>query len=514
MNKIFFGDNLKILKSLQSESIDLIYIDPPFNTGKTQKLTSIKTIKSEDGDRKGFSGNSYKSITLGTKSYDDTIDGDVSLSPNELESFQLVMPDTHIYYIEGFLRPRLEEAYRILKPTGSLYFHIDYREVHYCKILLDNIFGRDSFINEIIWAYDYGGKSRTKWPAKHDNILFYAKNPKNYIWNINEIDRIPYMAPGLVGPEKAKKGKLPTDTWWYEYVGGKRPTDTWWHTIVGTNSRERLGYPTQKPVKIIERIIKSSTMEGDVVLDFFAGSGTVGQGCLNLDREFVLIDNNLEAMDVMAQRFAEYSNIDWIYYIPLNANSNHTKTNFLQDFDLNNSIDVELSVAFKELAIKSNYIRAKLQVQNDQWKNSPFEWVQQLPARTKSKLGKHLVTTYLSSNGFIVEETNNISGVGLLINNSIVSIKFSSLWDRGYYKFQQIRSSGYDYLLCFGLAPYDAHCYIFEREHVLSHAKVQHKGTKGDEYWISIDPLNPPSWAIGHGGSIDDAIDIIRGTLK
>jgi site-specific DNA-methyltransferase (adenine-specific) len=186
----------------------------------------------------------------------------------------------------------------VLSKTGSLYFHIDYREVHYCKILLDEIFGRESFINEIIWAYDFGGRSKTRWPAKHDNILFYAKDPKRYTFNYEAVERIPYMAPGLVGKEKAARGKF--------------PTDTWWHTIVGTNSKEKTGYPTQKPVGVLRRIITASSNPGDLVLDFFAGSGTVGEVCLALERRFLLVDNNPQAIAVMQARFREHQSIEWV----------------------------------------------------------------------------------------------------------------------------------------------------------------------------------------------------------
>ncbi|MHB8807441.1 MAG: DNA-methyltransferase, partial [Anaerolineaceae bacterium] len=196
------------------------------------------------------------------------------------------------------LEPRLREAYRILKADGSLYFHIDYREVHYCKVLLDTIFGRDSFINEIIWAYDYGARTQKRWPPKHDNILWYAKDPNHYTFNYDAIDRIPYMAPGLVGKEKAARGKL--------------PTDTWWHTIVPTNSHEKTGYPTQKPLGVIRRIITASSNPGDLVLDFFAGSGTVGEACLEMDRNFILIDNNPQALQVMKNRFKENPSIEWV----------------------------------------------------------------------------------------------------------------------------------------------------------------------------------------------------------
>ena len=274
-NRIYFGDNLPVLQSLPSESVDLIYIDPPFNTGKTQARTQIRTERSEQGDRVGFMGARYQTIKLGSKGYTDVFD-----------DFLL------------FLEPRLLEARRLLKAHGALYFHIDYREVHYCKVLLDQIFGREHFINEIIWAYDYGGKPKTRWPAKHDNILFYVKDPENYTFNVDDIEREPYMAPGLVGPEKAARGKL--------------PTDVWWHTIVTTNGAEKTGYPTQKPLGVINRIITASSHPGDLVLDFFAGSGTLGESCLRLGRRFILVDNNPAALQVMRKRFGERDDIEWI----------------------------------------------------------------------------------------------------------------------------------------------------------------------------------------------------------
>ncbi|MBQ6504734.1 MAG: site-specific DNA-methyltransferase [Flexilinea sp.] len=268
MIDIRFGDNLELLKQIESESIDLIYIDPPFNTGKTQRRTSIRIVQSEEGDRIGFQGKHYLTETVGEKSYNDTFDNFID-----------------------FLEPRMREAYRVLKPTGSLYFHIDYREVHYCKIMLDHIFGRESFLNEIIWAYDYGARTSKKWPAKHDNILYYAKDPEHYTFNYDAIDRIPYMAPGLVGPEKAAKGKT--------------PTDTWWHTIVSPTGKEKTGYPTQKPEGILRRIISASSNPGDQVLDFFAGSGTTGAVCQELGRDCILIDSNPQAIEVMKKRLEE-----------------------------------------------------------------------------------------------------------------------------------------------------------------------------------------------------------------
>ncbi|MCJ7519767.1 MAG: site-specific DNA-methyltransferase [Anaerolineaceae bacterium] len=278
VNQVFFGDNLSVLKNISDGSIPLIYIDPPFNTGRTQARTRIRTISSKQGDRVGFQGRRYETQVLGESGYADKFDDFLS-----------------------FIESRLREAYRVLALNGSLYFHIDYREVHYCKILLDEIFGRECFINEIIWAYDYGARTRKRWPAKHDNILWYAKDPQNYIFNYEDIERIPYMAPGLVGEEKAKRGKL--------------PTDTWWHTIVGTNSKEKTGYPTQKPMGIIRRIVMASSNPGDTVLDFFAGSGTTGVVCLEMGRRFILVDNNPQAIDVMKKRFEGVKDIEWLTII-------------------------------------------------------------------------------------------------------------------------------------------------------------------------------------------------------
>lgn len=277
--RVYLSDNLTVLRSLPSESIDLIYIDPPFNTGKVQQRTQLKTVRSSDGDRVGFQGRRYESIAIGTKRFGDQFDD----------------------YL-AFLEPRLVEAQRVLARSGSMYFHVDYREVHYCKILLDTIFGRDAFLNEIIWAYDYGGRPKNRWPPKHDNILLYAKDPAAYVFNTDEIERIPYMAPGLVGPEKAARGKL--------------PTDTWWHTIVPTNGSEKTGYPTQKPLGILRRVVQASSRPGALVLDFFAGSGTTGAAALSLGRRFILVDDNPEALAVMACRFDGVEGIEWLGFDP------------------------------------------------------------------------------------------------------------------------------------------------------------------------------------------------------
>jgi site-specific DNA-methyltransferase (adenine-specific) len=273
-NQIHLADNLEVLCQLPDGSIPLIYVDPPFNTGRNQTMTRIRTTRSDGGDRVGFKGQSYRTTKLSTARFADAFDD----------------------YL-AFLEPRLVEAHRVLSPNGTLYVHLDYREVHYVKVMLDGIFGRDSFLNEIIWAYDYGARAKSRWPAKHDNILVYVKNPKDYVFNVDEIDREPYMAPGLVGPEKAARGKL--------------PTDTWWHTIVPTTGKERTGYPTQKPLGILRRVIKASSNLGDLVLDFFAGSGTTGMAAHELDRRFLLVDSHEEAFTVMRNRFQNMDDVDF-----------------------------------------------------------------------------------------------------------------------------------------------------------------------------------------------------------
>ena len=262
---ILLGDNLELLPRFADGSFQLIYIDPPFNTGRAQARRTVSTVTDPAGDRNGFQGRRYATRLLAESSYRDSFED----------------------YLE-FLRPRLLHARRLLAREGTLYFHIDYRESHYCRLLLDEIFGRAHFLNEIVWACDYGGRPRRRWPPKHDTILVYVADPSAYHFDSAAVDREPYMAPGLVTAEKAARGKL--------------PTDVWWHTIVPTRGREKTGYPTQKPEGILRRMVAASTRPGDWCLDFFAGSGTLGAVAAALDRRYVLIDSNPEAVRVMRAR--------------------------------------------------------------------------------------------------------------------------------------------------------------------------------------------------------------------
>ena len=264
INEVINGENLAALKSMADESFQLIYIDPPFNTGRSQVRTNRSSISSTTGNL-GFQGKRYEQVVKSVLSYDD---------------------DFADYW--AFLEPRLIEAYRLLNETGTIYLHLDYREAHYAKVLMDALFGRECFLNEIIWAYDYGGKSKSRWPAKHDTILVYVKNPTKYFFDSATVDREPYMAPGLVTPEKVARGKL--------------PTDVWWHTIVSPTGKEKTGYPTQKPLGILRRIISASSRPGDRVLDFFAGSGTTAQAAFELKRKFVVVDQNPESIEVITSR--------------------------------------------------------------------------------------------------------------------------------------------------------------------------------------------------------------------
>ncbi len=269
MRRVVQGESLEVLRALPSGCARLVYVDPPFNTGRRQRRVRLRTVRDEQGDRRGFQGHRYRSVRLGSTSFADCF-GD---------------------YL-GFLEPRLREARRILAEDGAFFLHVDYREVHYCKVLLDQIFGRDRFMNEIIWAYDYGARTRRRWPAKHQNLLWYVRDPERYVFRYDSMDRIPYLAPSLVSAEKAARGKT--------------PTDVWWQTIVSPTGREATGYATQKPLALLERIVKVHSEPGDLLVDFFAGSGTLGEAAARNGRDFLLVDPSPVAIATMRRRLSAY----------------------------------------------------------------------------------------------------------------------------------------------------------------------------------------------------------------
>jgi site-specific DNA-methyltransferase (adenine-specific) len=265
---ILLGDNLELLPSLPDGSFTMVYADPPFNTGRDRRRRTLETRADGQGTRVGFGGRRYSTRLLAESSYRDTFAD----------------------YL-AWLEPRLVHLRRVLAPDGTLYLHLDYREAHYVKLVLDEVFGRECFLNELVWAYDYGARTRRRWPAKHDTILVYVRDPERYHFDAEEVDREPYMAPGLVTPEKAARGKL--------------PTDVWWHTIVPTAGREKTGYPTQKPEGIVRRMVLASTRPGDWCLDPFAGSGTLGAVARATGRRYVLMDESAHAVAVMRERLGE-----------------------------------------------------------------------------------------------------------------------------------------------------------------------------------------------------------------
>ncbi|MGZ8804641.1 MAG: DNA-methyltransferase, partial [Microbacterium sp.] len=256
----------------QEQSVDDAPQRP--DSGESEPIV-LSSARGEGGAvvRRGFHGREYEKLRGDLRTYDDRFDD---------------------YW--GFLEPRLAEAWRLLAVDGTLYLHLDYREAHYAKVLMDALVGRDRFLNELIWAYDYGAKTRRRWPTKHDTILVYVKDPDRYWFDSDAVDREPYMAPGLVTAEKAARGKL--------------PTDVWWHTIVPTTGREKTGYPTQKPEGVLRRIVQASSRPGDRVLDLFAGSGTTGAVAAALGRHAVLVDANPEAIAVMAKRMPDAVVVD------------------------------------------------------------------------------------------------------------------------------------------------------------------------------------------------------------
>lgn len=275
-NQVLLGDNLELLPKFADGSFRLVYVDPPFNTGRRQERERLRVVRDEEaGDRTGFGGRRYRTVDLTDVEAGET-------GPGYEDSFD---------DFQEYLLPRLEQAHRLLDDEGTLYLHLDYREAHYAKVALDGVFGRECFLNEIVWAYDYGARTKRRWPAKHDTILVYVKNPRRYHFDSAAVDREPYMAPGLVGPEKAARGKL--------------PTDVWWHTIVSPTGREKTGYPTQKPEGILRRIVTASSRPGDWCLDFFAGSGTLGAVAAELGRNYVLIDSNPAAVEIASARLAD-----------------------------------------------------------------------------------------------------------------------------------------------------------------------------------------------------------------
>ena len=261
------GDCADVMRRLPKGAFDLVYADPPFNTGRDVVMNRTRATADDEAERTGFGGRGYRVERVGTQRF----------------------PDRHEDYAL-FLRERVELARTMLAPWGTLYLHLDQRESHRAKLMLDEVFGEECFLNEIIWAYDFGGRPKRRWPAKHDTILVYVLDPERYHFDSAEVEREPYMSPGLAGAEKAARGKL--------------PTDVWWHTIVPTSGSERTGYPTQKPLGVLRRIVAASSRPGGWCLDPFCGSGTLGVAAQGLGRRSVMVDERADAVEIATSRLA------------------------------------------------------------------------------------------------------------------------------------------------------------------------------------------------------------------
>ena len=453
---VHLGDNLPLLRTMKSESVELVYIDPPFNTGKRQARKRIRTVRDENGDRVGFGGNAYRTETIGESGYADVF-GDYP----------------------AFLRPRLEEAHRILTPNGSLFFHIDWRESARCRLILEDIFGGPQHcINEIIWAYDFGARAKTRWPAKHDNIYWFAKDPDNFVFNYEEIDTVPYMAPGLQTPERISRGKP--------------LTDVWWNSIVPTNGPERTGYATQKPLAIVGRIIRVHSNLGDTVLDFFAGSGTTGEAAAKNGREFILMDANPEAVSIIQKRLAKYGRDNGF---PAEKIPNMSHDNKFQRV-------IEIAESLKDG--KTQQEEQKIAI----WAGSQLAWTRSLAAGTKGKLGRQLVIELCRDEGLTAIQRRFL----VYVENKAVSVKCSVLGLEGNYFFENVKEDGYQFLFCLGISPHDVHAWVIPSEK-LQEAKHQHG--KADQ-WMIVAPNNPPELfrECGPSGEIDEALKALRRHLK
>ena len=443
-NTIHCGDNLPLLRRMPKESVPLIYIDPPFNTGKRQTRQRITVVPANgDGDRYGFGGREYKSEVVGEAGYADSFKD----------------------YLE-FLRPRLEEAHRILTPNGSLFFHIDWREAANCRLLLEEIFSerdcnrKGHCINEIIWAYDYGARAKNKWPTKHDNIYWFAKDPKNYIFNYDATDRIPYMAPKLVGEKKAARGKTPTDVW----NGSDNIVNIWWQTIVPTNGKEKSGYPTQKPLLIAERIIKTHSRLDDVVMDFFAGSGTVGVAAKTMRRNYILMDKSKEAVNQIRKRLDSCCD---------DKRDNRKK---------NESTVIE---KFNTIVLDSSR-RREVSRNISKWHGSMYEWILSLPPATKGKIGRDLVARLCQEH---LEMSVRKNKTFLIVNKKKISVKFSMLWESGIYNFEQLKEDC-DYFFLLGISPSDVHAWVIPSK-LHDEFDIQHSSKSK---WLPIKPNDRTTW--------------------
>ncbi len=303
-NMLYTGDNLYIMNGMNSESVDLIYTDPPFN--------SKRTYSAPIGSK--AAGASFKDMWTWQDvdvAYLEKVYNEYSNLSNFIDVVMSIHGTAMASYL-CFMMQRIIEMHRILKPTGSFYLHIDPTASHYLKIILDRIFGKNNFMNEIIWHYKSGGISKKKFAKKHDIILFYSKSSKNFFdWEAVGVER---------GTEKRNNMKKEVDEdgriyytiksagkIYKYYDNQKMATPDVWTDISHLQQKdpERTGYPTQKPLKLLHRIIKASSNEGDVVLDPFCGCATALVASQQTDRNWIGIDIEEKAGELISNRLKD-----------------------------------------------------------------------------------------------------------------------------------------------------------------------------------------------------------------
>jgi len=294
-DKLILGDNLEILKTLKDETVDLIYIDPPFFSNRIYEVVF--------GDEAEI------------RSFEDRWEGGVNV------------------YV-AWMKERVQELYRVLKPTGSLYLHCDWHASHHLRVMLDEIFGSKQFQNEVIWWYGGGGASKDRFGRKHDNIYLYSKG-KSKTFNIDDV-REPY---------KWTAGQKRADGSERDYTKGKIPDDVWNIHGVLPWAKERQGYPTQKPEALLERMIKASSNKGGVVLDSFCGCGTSLAVAQRLGRHWIGIDISPTAIKLVERRLNKIGAIKEKTYTTVNTPTTDNDLKAFKPFEFQNWVIDEMGAS-------------------------------------------------------------------------------------------------------------------------------------------------------------------------
>jgi site-specific DNA-methyltransferase (adenine-specific) len=302
-NKLYFGDNLTVLRGLQDSFVDLIYLDPPFNSKKNYNLL----FRNEKGNRSDAQirafHDTWKWDLNAERTWTEIISNMGPSVVNLLSALRQNLGTNSILAYLVMMAPRLKELHRVLKPSGSLFLHCDSTSSHYLKLLMDAIFLPIHFRNEIIWCYRQGGRSDKYFPRKHDTIFFYTKS-NNWTFNSDNV-RIPYHGNG--GYQTSGKGVVNQNGRTYHpNPDGKIPEDWWDIPAIPPMSKERIGYPTQKPIELLERIINACSDEGDIVLDPFCGCGTTIVAAEKLNRNWIGIDITHLAITLVKTRLEQY----------------------------------------------------------------------------------------------------------------------------------------------------------------------------------------------------------------